>query len=149
MIEYYKFTCFPWTCQENQPLSFILNGWLLYRWIVLFLYRTHPIYAYADKAESERDDMRKRVDNIMRKHKVDMYICGHIHNFQHIRHKESDIDYVVNKSGSQSRNTQPSEGTVFCNGTTGFSQLAVSKDSMSLYMIDRDGNVIHKIHRSR
>lgn len=116
-------------------------------WVVVLGH--HPIYAYTDKAESERDDMRRRVDNIMRKHKVDMYICGHIHNFQHIRHKESDIDYVVNTSGSQSRNTQPTEGTVFCNGTTGFSQLAVSKDSMSLYMIDRDGNVIHKIHRSK
>ena len=42
----------------------------------------HPIYAYTPKEESERLDMQKRVDTILRKHKVDMYICGHIHNFQ-------------------------------------------------------------------
>lgn len=37
----------------------------------------HPIYAYTPKEESERLDMQKRVDTILRKHKVDMYICGH------------------------------------------------------------------------
>lgn len=116
-------------------------------WVVVVGH--HPIYAYTDKAESERDDMRKRIDGILQKHKVDMYVCGHIHNFQHMRHKGSDIDYVVNTSGSQARKSLPTEGTIFCSGATGFSHLAVSEDSMDLYMIDRDGNVIHKIHRSK
>ena len=67
----------------------------------------HPIYAYTPKEESERLDMQKRVDTILRKHKVDMYICGHIHNFQHIRVPGSDIDYVVNSSVSLARKVEP------------------------------------------
>ena len=52
----------------------------------------HPIYADTDKNDSERLDMEKRVDSILRKHNnVNMYLCGHIHNFQHIRKAGSKI----------------------------------------------------------
>ena len=109
----------------------------------------HPIYAYTDKEEAERVDMQKRVDTILRKHKVDMYICGHIHNFQHIRMPKSDIDYIVNTSGSLSRPVQEIEGTVFCSGKSGISYLSVSKDSLSLNMLDKQGDILHIVKRSR
>ena len=77
----------------------------------------HPIFADTDKSDSERLDMEKRVDSILRKHKnVNMYLCGHIHNFQHIRKAGSKIDYVVNTSASLSRKVKAVEGTVFCSG---------------------------------
>ena len=73
----------------------------------------HPIYADTDKDEEERLDLQERLDTILRRHGVDMYICGHIHNFQHIRRAGSDVDYVVNTSGSLSRDVRPIEGTLF------------------------------------
>lgn len=80
----------------------------------------HPIYADTDKNDSERLDMEKRVDSILRKHNnVNMYLCGHIHNFQHIRKAGSKIDYVVNTSASLSRKVKAVEGTVFCSGERG------------------------------
>ena len=66
----------------------------------------HPIYAETPKDGSERLDMQARLDPILRKHKVDMYICGHIHNFQHVRVPGSNIDYITNSSGSLSRKGQ-------------------------------------------
>lgn len=116
-------------------------------WIVVVGH--HPIYAYTDKEDSERDDMQERVDRIISKHKVDMYICGHIHNFQHIRKENSDIDYIVNTSGSLSRDVQPIDGTIFCNGGTGISLLSASKKALKLNMIDNQGNIIHSIIRSK
>lgn len=109
----------------------------------------HPIYAYTDKEDAERADMQKRVDTILRKYKVDMYICGHIHNFQHIRMPKSDIDYIVNTSGSLSRTVQAIDGTVFCSGEPGLSYLSASKKSINLHMIDKQGNVIHTVTRSK
>lgn len=110
----------------------------------------HPIYADTPKAESERDDMQKRVDSILRKHKVDMYICGHIHNFQHIRKPDSGIDYVVNSSGSLSRKKVKNiEGTVFVSGEPGFSIIQCSPDELNLIMMDSDGNPIHKVSQTR
>lgn len=111
----------------------------------------HPIYAYTDKSESERLDMQKRVDSILRKHgNVDMYLCGHIHNFQHIRKKGSDTDYVVNSSGSLSRqNVEPVDGTVFCSGEPGYSLITVDKKELCLHMIDKNGNIIHTVKRTK
>lgn len=108
----------------------------------------HPVYAQTPKQTSERTDMQKKVDPILRKHKVDMYVCGHIHNFQHIR--KNGIDYVVNTSGSLSRpDVKPTDGTVFCSGAPGFSVLTATPKALTLSMIDNHGNVIHQVSRSK
>lgn len=107
----------------------------------------HPIYAQTSKDGGERSDMQKRVDTILKKHKVDMYICGHIHNFQHIRMAGSDIDYVVNTSGSLSRKVSPIEGTVFCSPESGFSVLSASDKELTLYMLNAKREVLHTIRR--
>lgn len=108
----------------------------------------HPVYAQTPKQTSERTDMQKKVDPILRKHKVDMYVCGHIHNFQHIR--KNGIDYVVNTSGSLSRpDVKPTDGTVFCSGAPGFSVLTATPKALTLSMIDNKGNVIHQVTRSK
>lgn len=116
-------------------------------WVVVVGH--HPIYAHTDKSESERTDMQKRVDTILRKHNVDMYICGHIHNFQHIRRPGSDIDYVVNTSGSQTRIPEKIDGTVFCSDATGFSVLTADKKSLRLNMLDKDGKLLHTVSREK
>lgn len=110
----------------------------------------HPIYADTDKNESERADMQKRVDSILRKHgNVDMYVCGHIHNFQHIRKPDSQIDYVVNTSGSLAREVKPIDGTQFCSNATGFSLITVGKKELCLYMMDKEGKVLHTVRRTK
>ena len=109
----------------------------------------HPIYAETPKDESERLDMQPRLDPILRKHKVDMYICGHIHNFQHVRVPGSNIDYITNASGSLSRKVKPIEGTVFCSPASGFSIVSANKKTLELRMIDKDGNVLHTVTRNK
>ena len=111
--------------------------------------RHHPIYAETPKDESERLDMQARLDPILRKHKVDMYICGHIHNFQHVRVPGSNIDYITNSSGSLSRKVKPIEGTVFCSPASGFSIVSANKKTLELRMIDKDGNVLHTVTRNK
>lgn len=109
----------------------------------------HPIYAQTSKSEEERADMQRRVNAILLKHDVDMYVCGHIHNYQHIRRKDSPIDYIVNTSASLSRDVEPTEGTVFCSGQTGFSVCSVSAKDLKFYMLDKDGKVLHVVERRK
>ena len=117
-------------------------------WVVVVGH--HPIYADTDKNESERADMQKRVDSILRKHgNVDMYVCGHIHNYQHIRKPDSRIDYVVNTSGSLAREVKPVDGTQFCSDATGFSLITVDKRELCLYMMDKEGKVLHTVRRTK
>ena len=109
----------------------------------------HPIYAETPKDAEERVDMQQRVDPILRRHHVDMYLCGHIHNFQHIRIKGSDIDYITNSAGSLSRKVKPVEGTLFCSPEPGFSIVSASKQQLELRMIDKKGNVLYTVTRSK
>ncbi len=116
-------------------------------WIVVVGH--HPVYAYTDKSESERTDMQKKVDTILRKHNVDMYISGHIHNYQHIRRPDSKIDYVVNTSGSLTRTPGKMDGTIFCDDAPGFSVLTADKKNLRLNMLDKEGKTIHVVTRTK
>ena len=117
-------------------------------WVVVIGH--HPIHADTKKSKSERTDMRKNVDNILRKHKnVEMYICGHIHNFQHLRDKGSRIDYIVNSSASEGRSVKYTKRTKYCSPETGFSVLTASKQKLMLHMIDKNGNVLHTVKRNK
>ena len=116
-------------------------------WIVVVGH--HPIYAETPKDDSERSDMQNRLDPILRKHKVDIYACGHIHNFQHIRVPGSDIDYVVNTSASLSRKVKAVEGTQFCSPEPGFSIFTVDKKELDMHMVDKAGKVVYTVKRTK
>ena len=105
----------------------------------------HPIYAETPKDEIEREDMQQRVDPILRKYGVDLYICGHIHNFQHLKPAGSGIEYVVNSSGSLARKVSPVEGTVFCSSEPGFSVVSASDKDLKLYMLDKNCRILHTV----
>ena len=143
---------YPDACkQDNEPqlqwLDSLLNE-AKEDWVIVVGH--HPIYAETSKEDSERMDMQNNVDRILRKHKnVAMYLCGHIHNFQHIRVKGSSIDYVVISSASLSRDVNAITGTQFCSPETGFSVIAADKNELALHMIDKEGKVLHTISKNK
>lgn len=115
-------------------------------WVVVVGH--HPVYAFTDKDECERTDMQKRLLPILERHGVNMYICGHIHNFQHIRPEGSRIDFVVNSSASLSRKkVEAVAGTVFTSGEAGFSILRCGRDYLQLDMINAEGETIHSVRQ--
>lgn len=116
------------------------------QWVVVVGH--HPVFAHTSKDESERTDLQQRLLPILKRHKVDMYICGHIHNFQHIRQEGSEIDFIVNSAASLSRpKVSKIEGTVFVSGEAGFSVLRCEKESLRLDMINGEGKKIYSVCR--
>lgn len=110
----------------------------------------HPIYAETSKDDVERNDMQRVLLPVLKKYNnVSLYVCGHIHNFQHIRMKGDNIDYVVNSSGSLARKVKPVEGTVFCSPEPGFSVISATKKALNMYMIDKTGKVLHTITKTK
>jgi len=142
---------YPDACKEDYKKQLVWLDTVLDEatedWVIVLGH--HPIYADTGKDTSERNDMQARLDPILKKHKnVSMYVCGHIHNFQHIRKKDSTIDYVVNSSASLSRpEVKKVDGTVSCSGVSGFSLVCADKHSLSLHWIDKDGKVIYTISK--
>lgn len=142
---------YPDACKQNMEkqlawLDSVLASAKEY-WVLVVGH--HPVYAETSKEDSERANLQKRLDTLLRKYKVDMYLCGHIHNFQHIRMPESSVDYVVNSSASLSRKVKPIDGTLFCSGETGFSVVAADKKTLNLHMINKEGKVLYTVTRNK
>lgn len=117
------------------------------QWVVVMGH--HPIYAETGKDNVERADMQRYVLPILKRHKVDVYACGHIHNFQHLRMKDSGIDYVVNSAAALSRKVSPTEGTVYCDPSTGFSVISVSKQGLDFHFVNKEGKVIYTMRHTK
>ena len=109
----------------------------------------HPVYANTTKNENERTDMQANLDPILRKHKVDFYICGHIHNFQHIQQKNSPVDYFVNSSASLSRPVESTTGTLFTSDKSGFSICKATSTSLSISFINALGESIYTYKKGK
>ena len=118
-------------------------------WVVVVGH--HPIYAHTSKSSKERKDMQSRVDAVLRKYddKVNLYVCGHIHNFQHIKKDDCKIHYIVNTSAARSRSVKAVEGTQFCSPETGFSMLSASKKSLCFYMFNKKGKLLHTVKQTK
>lgn len=104
----------------------------------------HPIYAGTKKAKSERLDLQKRLQPLLDKHNVDFSVCGHIHNFQHIRVPGSDIDYFVNSSASKTRQVVPFEGALFGSPDAGFSLCTVKENELMISFVNKHGEIIYQ-----
>jgi hypothetical protein len=109
----------------------------------------HPVYAYTTKSDSERTDLQARLDPLLKKHEVDFYFAGHIHNFQHIKQEDSPVHYIVNSSGSLSRPVQKTTGTQFCSDLSGFTICSVSHSTFGVNFIDAKGKVIYSFEKER
>jgi len=109
----------------------------------------HPVYAGTTKDESERWDLQQRLQPLLDAHDVDVSVCGHIHNFQHIRVPGSGVDYVVNTSASQTREVVHFEGTLFASPDPGFTLCTVTETELIITFVNDEGKIIYQYARRR
>lgn len=143
---------YPDACKENmqKQLDWLDNTLKNAKedWVIVVGH--HPIYAETGKSIDERMDMQKRVKPILQKYgNVAIYAAGHIHNFQHIHMKNDKTEYVVNSSASLSRPVKETEGTQYCSSSDGFSVLTVDKTQLRMSFIDKDGNILYEIKKTK
>lgn len=103
----------------------------------------HPVFAMTDKTIGEKTDMQHALLPIMEKSDVDLYINGHIHDFQHLKTMWSDIHFVTNASGIRTRKPEAVSGTLFCSPGPGFTLCSVSHSKIRFYFVDQNGEVIY------
>ncbi len=109
----------------------------------------HPVYAETPKDETERGDMRNRLEPLLDKYGVDMYFCGHIHNFQHIQPAGSHVDYLVNSSGSLPRKVKAIEGTKFCSSDAGFTIVSINENVLSFFLMNGKRKILYQYSRTK
>jgi acid phosphatase len=104
----------------------------------------HPIYTAlsdADGADHDQPDMIARVNPILLKHQVPIYICGHDHCFQVA--KVDGITHVVNGAGSQIYAPGPAIRGGFVAGSHGFMAVHLSAEKLHFALIDMAGTTLY------
>ncbi len=104
----------------------------------------HPVFAQTTKDNTERSDMQERLMPVLERNNVDVYFCGHIHNFQHIRPSGKRTEYVVNSSASLARPVGPVDGTKFCSPDAGFTVCSVSPGKFTFSFINYRNELIYR-----
>jgi acid phosphatase len=106
----------------------------------------HPIYtALSSDGDPDHDhdqpDMIARVNPILLKHQVPIYICGHDHCLQVAR--VDGVTHVVNGAGSQTYNPGPAIRGGFVSGAHAFMTVHLSAEKLHFALIDMAGTTLY------
>ena len=103
----------------------------------------HPIYV-SEKKRVDEQDLVQKLDPLLRNYDVALYVAGHSHTFQHLKKDGSDVNYVVNSSGSLAREPIQGPDTEFCSSDEGFSVVSIGKNKMKMTFINYLGDPIYQ-----
>jgi acid phosphatase len=105
----------------------------------------HPIYtALAPDSYGEHDtpELIARLDPILRKHGIRIYINGHDHNLQCVT--LNNLTYVTNGAGSETYDqSSPTIRNGFVSGSHGFMTVSLSSQKLEFSLIDMAGATLY------
>ena len=99
----------------------------------------HPVYASA-KDDSDTPELIDQVLPIFRKYHVQAYFCGHVHNLEHL--KERGVDFYISGGGSQGHPVTPRVDVLFAQGTAGFLEVSLNRNSLFASFYDNTGKLL-------
>lgn len=92
-------------------------------------------------------DMQTRVLPLLRKHKVQLYLCGHDHHAEVTR--DGDLVQVLSGNASEARKAIAQPNTLYAGQHLGFATVALGADKAVVRQRDEDGCVVFQIEVAR
>lgn len=102
----------------------------------------HPVYVGSNRY-SDNPRLVASLVPIFERTGVQAYIAGHDHNLQHHRPAGSPVDYLVSGAGSLTREVRLTENALFSFQTAGFMAVSMTRNQMSVRMLDQDGGLVY------
>lgn len=112
----------------------------------------HPVYSGKPEAgASEKGegggggspDLQARIDPILQRYRVPLYMNGHDHDLQHVR--RGVTDYVCTGAGSKMRDHCDTGGSDFCSLESGFVACTVGRRRLRIAYRDWTGAELHVV----
>jgi acid phosphatase len=94
--------------------------------------RSHGVYG-------DQKFMMKKLKPILDRYSVDMYMSGHDHDLQLIKHPDDKFFQAISGAGGGSRDTSWGTNTIFSATNGGFMGLTVAKEMLYLEFFDKHG----------
>lgn len=108
-----------------------------------FVIGHHPVYS-SNKTHGDSPILIERLKPMLEKYAIQAYFCGHDHDLQHQQPKESTVEYFVSGAGSELRPSSSYQHTLFAQSTAGFILAAIADNTLYVYFIDEDSNIIYQ-----
>jgi tartrate-resistant acid phosphatase type 5 len=102
----------------------------------------HPIYSAA-KLRGDSKQLKRMLLPILKKHRVPLYISGHDHVLQHLRH--GDMNFIICGTGAKQWYVGKREDVVFGSRSLGFLSVIVTGKSIQVNMVDETGTTLHRV----
>jgi hypothetical protein len=106
----------------------------------------HPVYS-SDFNHGSTYGLIEQVAPLLRKYRVDFYLSGHVHKFEHLQRDE--VDYIVTASGVKPRWSNPWFFTRYVNSSLGFTVANVSANQFSFYFINEKGETLYSYRKKK
>jgi tartrate-resistant acid phosphatase type 5 len=103
----------------------------------------HPVYTAlsdGDGYDHDQPDLVARLNPILQKHAVPIYICGHDHVLQSVQ--MDGITYVVTGAGSQTYTPRAAIRDGFASGAHGFMTIKLSGHRLDYALVDLHGTAL-------
>ncbi len=105
----------------------------------------HPIYSGRDPASTQ--DMLAKIDPLLQRHGVALYINGHDHDLQHFH--AGATHYVCTGAGSKMDPACTPAGDDFCSVRSGFTAYRLAAGSLEVAYRDEAGRELHVVEIPR
>ena len=112
-----------------------------------FVVGHHPVYS-SNPMHGDSPPLIEKLKPLLEKNHVQAYFCGHDHDLQHQQPKGSLVDYFVSGAGSELRPSASYQHTLFAQSTAGFVLVAIAQNTMYVYFIDENENIIYQYSKS-
>ena len=104
----------------------------------------HPVYTALDDSDGydhDQPDLIARLNPLLVKHSIPLYICGHDHCLQVVQ--VQGVTHVVNGAGSQTYDPGTPIRGGFASGAHGFMTIALSTSKLDFALIDLHGTTLY------
>ncbi len=108
----------------------------------------HTLFSNGDHGDSST--LQAELGDRFRKHRVDLYACGHDHSLQHLRVPDWSLDFVISGGGGAARkDMKRNDRGPFSRKIYGFAHMEIREDAIRVKFIEGlTGEVAHEFVRN-
>jgi len=116
------------------------------RWIVCCAH--HPFFSNGDHGDN--GELHKGWGPLFEKYGVDLYVCGHDHDLQHLEMPHEKVSLVlVGGGGSSTRPMRQDKRGPFSHSAHGFGSIEFTPALLTVHILDSTGEELHSFNRTR
>jgi hypothetical protein len=113
-------------------------------WLVVMGH--HPLYSNGTHGDDPA--LIADWDELLKKHKVHFYFCGHDHDLQHIEFEEHPTSFVISGAGGATIREPKLEKGPFAVAVYGFTHLEITVNKFIVRHLDFSGKLLHEFSKN-